>query len=501
MKSLTQDEAVLREALTGSTVVSIVDNKIKAIIKGSNRSTIILRDIPSETPEEEVRTIFAFDGCKPIVSVRKDIENTWFVIMESEEDAKDTVLDIKLKKRTFRGEPVKCRVKTEAVVKSFYPVAAGAAVPGGYSLPVNNYSPQYPPVDMRQYGYGWQQGAANNAEGSEGGSSPTSKGNTAAAQQGQDLRQGAAKDAQGANRVGVRDVRDRKGQQGRDRSQQQGGAGVVGGRADSRGQQQQGGKSQQVQGGRQGGRRGGDVGVKINAADFPPLAAPAEEVTEVPKAGYQTSFKKYSHDEVLNIVKNITEVTLPSSIKPSDHTDAMTTTANMDLLLRQRTFSIDETREQLRQGRPVQRDAVLSGAIDYDSMIYGDVTATNEGAAGHRAVAAEPIAAGPPAAPKASGSWAGVVMKATPPDAPIITPKPVVPPSPAKKPAASTAAASAAAEPAKSAEAPAGDKKQSSSSSKSEGGERKPKGEKKPKVRRCFRSSICIIGNFVVLFK
>lgn len=50
----------------------------------------------------------------------------------------------------------------------------------------------------------------------------------------------------------------------------------------------------------------------------------------------------------------------------------MTTTPNMDLLKRQRTFSIDETREQLIQGRPVQREAVISGAVDFKSLIFGD---------------------------------------------------------------------------------------------------------------------------------
>jgi hypothetical protein len=42
--------------------------------------------------------------------------------MESEEDAKDTALDLRLKKRTFRGQPVKARIKTEPVVRSYFPV-------------------------------------------------------------------------------------------------------------------------------------------------------------------------------------------------------------------------------------------------------------------------------------------------------------------------------------------------------------------------------------------
>jgi hypothetical protein len=50
----------------------------------------------------------------------------------------------------------------------------------------------------------------------------------------------------------------------------------------------------------------------------------------------------------------------------------MSSQPNMDLLKRQRTFSIDETREQLRQGRPVQREAIISGAVDYQSLMFGD---------------------------------------------------------------------------------------------------------------------------------
>lgn len=47
---------------------------------------------------------------------------SWFVSFESEEFAKDTLLDLRTKKRTFRGQSVKARLKTETVVKSYYPV-------------------------------------------------------------------------------------------------------------------------------------------------------------------------------------------------------------------------------------------------------------------------------------------------------------------------------------------------------------------------------------------
>lgn len=79
MKALTQDEALLRKALERSTI-NIVDDRIKPNIKAAGRSTIILREIPSDTAESEVREIFAFEGCKQISSMRSDIGDTWCVL-------------------------------------------------------------------------------------------------------------------------------------------------------------------------------------------------------------------------------------------------------------------------------------------------------------------------------------------------------------------------------------------------------------------------------------
>jgi hypothetical protein len=89
----------------------------------------------------------------------------------------------------------------------------------------------------------------------------------------------------------------------------------------------------------------------------------------------------------------------------------MTTSANVDLLLRQRTFSIDETREQLRQGRAVQREAIIAGAVDIESMHFGDSVVPSDGVVESQPVSAQPAK---PAAPKVGGSWAGVLMKSGP---------------------------------------------------------------------------------------
>lgn len=83
MKSLTQDEAVIRQALeSSSSLVTVVENnRLKANIKSGGRSTIILREIPSATPIDEVKEIFNFEGCKQISSIRSEIGDTWYAIM------------------------------------------------------------------------------------------------------------------------------------------------------------------------------------------------------------------------------------------------------------------------------------------------------------------------------------------------------------------------------------------------------------------------------------
>ena len=77
MKALTQSEDVLRQALVDSHLTILDNNRIKANIKAAGRSTIILREIPSDAPMEEVQEIFNFPGCKPVNSIKSDVGDTW----------------------------------------------------------------------------------------------------------------------------------------------------------------------------------------------------------------------------------------------------------------------------------------------------------------------------------------------------------------------------------------------------------------------------------------
>lgn len=356
MKALTQDEAVLRQALENCTLATVVDNKIKANIKSVGRSTIILREIPSDTPVEEVREIFNFEGCKPIGTIRSDIGDSWFVSMDSEEEAKDTLLDLRLKKRTFRGHAVKARLKTETVIRSFYPLQGAPSIPVGY-----------PPMNFG-FGYGLPLDMS-------GGMLPVPPVSDGILDENKADEQQTAPAAN--NGKSGKDRSDRKSQQIGSKTSGYSSSGANG----RNGSRPAKGSAAQVT----------RPAIEINSANFPPLLT--SEDTPVPTPGYKESYLKYTFEEIINIVKEVQDATLPATLNPANHPLAMTATVNLDLLKKQRTYSIDETREQLRQGRPVHREAITAGAVDYRSLMYGDESQQQH--VSSTIVAAAPVIAAP----------------------------------------------------------------------------------------------------------
>lgn len=61
-----------------------------------------------------------------IKSIRSDVGDTWFVTMDSEDDALSTILA--LRSRTFEGKAIKARLKSENILRSFFPVPTAAEV-------------------------------------------------------------------------------------------------------------------------------------------------------------------------------------------------------------------------------------------------------------------------------------------------------------------------------------------------------------------------------------
>jgi len=96
-------------------------------VKG--RNTLIIRDIPSQTPEEEVKAIFANTEIK-VIETKSDIGDNWYVTFDSDEEALRALE--KMKELTFNEKPLKARVKTDNTFRTLQIPQEGSLPPGGY---------------------------------------------------------------------------------------------------------------------------------------------------------------------------------------------------------------------------------------------------------------------------------------------------------------------------------------------------------------------------------
>ncbi|KAI9907898.1 hypothetical protein PsorP6_004675 [Peronosclerospora sorghi] len=364
IKQLTDSTALLVEAVQDSTVCSLNSSKdaIKPNIK-SERTTIILREIPSSTNPGDVEAIFK--DCGDVVSVRSDVGDTWFVTMSSESEAVNTLLA--LRDKTFNGSAIKARLKSENVLKSFYPtqpaenvIAPSVGVPYGgrgyYASPIigyyDNYGAQYNPGNMRA----GQNYSMNGADCGRYDGYYQRDGSVAGRGSGRQYR------SIGASLHQPKDVRIKSG------SFEQRGPGSSRKNKDKRSKSM----AHQQANGSANNKKIAVVPTErqpvLNAANFPPLPTTGDknELSKVIKY-------KYAHEDIMGIVQNMDEkdCMLPDGkLDYAAHPAALTVEAHPDLLRNQRTYSIEQARDAMRQGRPIRSGSV--GSIDYESMMYGE---------------------------------------------------------------------------------------------------------------------------------
>ncbi len=80
----------------------------------AERTTIIIRDLPAGSTEEELWAFFETNGLVKPQSI-STVVNNWFVTMPDQDATTSTFL--KLRSLTFKGESIKARVKSEHVLR------------------------------------------------------------------------------------------------------------------------------------------------------------------------------------------------------------------------------------------------------------------------------------------------------------------------------------------------------------------------------------------------
>ena len=455
IRKLSADVAEVLKAMEESTAVTVSADKasVKPNIT-AQRNTIILREIPASTAEEDVKGIFTSIGHTP-KSVRSEVGDIWFVTMESEKAAREATIAIH--SSTFQGNPIKARLKSENLLLSLFSAAPGGA-PGAGHAPAGAGAPFMPPgggayaygMPYRNYGgYGAPM---------YGGRGMPGAGNMRFASGGP---MGAMGRRGGPQR----------------RNGGRGGSDAVGG-GGGRAAGGQGSPGRNGENGRRGQQRGAAAGAGggrnlMGSNQFPPL-----DNKGVP--GYQHPYVKYQPETMLKILRAVPSalITRPSAMDPARHPLVANDRPNSGLVSRGRTGSMDQA---LRHGRPVRTMSVDS--TDYDSLFFGEDSrggakaksganasgnnasgaatsgkkkggnanagsagkgkgkgkagASTKGDAGKKGGKSTKTAAAPPAAPAASATKSGTAAAA-----PAAAPAP--PSVPAKVPAAPASSAAAA---------------------------------------------------------
>jgi len=112
IKKLTNDIKLVTQVLRESPNVQVDVDGMK-VRPNHTRCTVILREIPDNTPQEEVQNLFAGGNCPRIVSCEFSLNNSWYVTFDSDDDAQRAYRYLREEVREFKGHPIMARIKAK----------------------------------------------------------------------------------------------------------------------------------------------------------------------------------------------------------------------------------------------------------------------------------------------------------------------------------------------------------------------------------------------------
>ncbi|XP_057666887.1 la-related protein 4 isoform X2 [Diorhabda carinulata] len=150
VKKLTKDIKLITEVLRESPNVQVDEEGVK-VRPNHKRCIVILREIPDNTPIDEVKNLFAGENCPRFISCEFAHNSSWYVTFESDEDAQRAYRYLREEVREFQGKPIMARIKAKPMNRLPIPPVTG--VKNGFRAtppPTAVYDPAaYPPGQQR----------------------------------------------------------------------------------------------------------------------------------------------------------------------------------------------------------------------------------------------------------------------------------------------------------------------------------------------------------------
>ncbi|GFQ65803.1 la-related protein Larp4B [Trichonephila clavata] len=117
VRRLTDDLNLVVEVLRESAVVQ-VDEAGEKVRPNPRSGVLILREIPPDTPVQELEELFSGENCPKFQKCEVAHGDNWYVLFESDEDMQKAYQYLREEAKTFRGKPVKARIKAKAITSA-----------------------------------------------------------------------------------------------------------------------------------------------------------------------------------------------------------------------------------------------------------------------------------------------------------------------------------------------------------------------------------------------
>ncbi|XP_018323017.1 la-related protein CG11505 isoform X2 [Agrilus planipennis] len=152
VKKLTKDIKLITEVLRESPNVQVDEEGVK-VRPNHKRCIVILREIPDNTPVEDVKNLFSGENCPRFISCEFAHNNNWYVTFESDDDAQRAYRYLREEVREFQGRPIMARIKAKPMNRMPIAPPIPSAFKNGYRVtppPTAVYDPAaFPPGQQR----------------------------------------------------------------------------------------------------------------------------------------------------------------------------------------------------------------------------------------------------------------------------------------------------------------------------------------------------------------
>lgn len=122
IKRLTRDFNLVLEALKSSSEVHVDETETK-VRPNSKRCIVILRDVPQEVGEEQIKKMYSMKSC-PVNLVKCEIapNNSWYLFFTNDQDAQSAIHFMKEELVNYPDTtfPILARIKAKPIVQQAY---------------------------------------------------------------------------------------------------------------------------------------------------------------------------------------------------------------------------------------------------------------------------------------------------------------------------------------------------------------------------------------------